>query len=263
MAAKSIVNNDMPTKEKSKEEFSAFEDAMIKEGIEVLHEVPCPPESAVVNQSYSRDIGFVIADTFYISSMARPSRINEWHSIASLIERMPEERVVKVPQNLVAEGGDIVVDKGHVFVGISQRTTKEGFDYLSGQVTDSGLKFVPIYLRSLTEGADVLHLDCAFVPVGEDSALIFEQGMDEIPEEIRRNYNLIAVTEEEQQELATNVLAISPSRVMARDSAHRANDEMSKHGIEVIPIKFDQAPRVGGSLRCCTLPLVRASTNQS
>lgn len=257
--AKNIARGNRPVREKSMEEFSHLKEVMEDLGIDVLSAEALPAETGVINQMYARDIGFVIGDTFYVSSMSRPNRREEWRGIERHLDDMPENRVIRVPQGVVAEGGDIIVDKGNVFVGISQRTTEEGFDYLARQVARQGLKAVPVHLRSLKEGQDVLHLDCAFVPVGEDSALMFEDGMTEVPPEIRDNYNIIPVTPEEQQELATNVLVASPKQVIARDTAARVNAEMDKRGINVIEVPFNEAPRAGGSLRCCTLPLVRVA----
>ncbi|HUC89880.1 MAG TPA: arginine deiminase family protein [Patescibacteria group bacterium] len=255
--AKNAAAGNGPKREESTAELHNLARTLEQNGITVYSPEACSPDTGVVNQMYARDIGFVIGNTFFRSSMSRPNRVNEWQSIAGIMQRMPEGRMKEVPRDVVVEGGDIVVDKGNVFVGISQRTTREGFDYISTQASTQGLTAVPVHLRSLREGADVLHLDCAFVPVGEDSALIFEDGMTDVPSEIRDRYNLIRVTADEQQDLATNVLAISPTGVVARHSATRVNREMTKRGIDVIGVQFDEAPRAGGSLRCCTLPLAR------
>lgn len=259
--AKNAAKGNRPVREKSMEEFRYLTSVMQEQGIEVLSPEACGPETGVINQMYARDIGFVVGNTFFISGMSRPNRREEWRSIERHLDEMPQDRIARVPQGVVVEGGDIVVDKGNVFVGISQRTSQEGFDYLAEKIADQGLKAVPVHLRSLKEGQDVLHLDCAFVPVGEDSALIFEDGMSDIPDEIRDNYNMISVTPDEQQELATNVLVTSPSQVIARDVATRVNGEMRKRDIEVLEVPFNEAPRAGGSLRCCTLPLVRLDLN--
>jgi N-dimethylarginine dimethylaminohydrolase len=257
IVAKNIALGNRPVRERSMEEFRHLTEVIEDQGIIVLYPEACSAESGVINQMYARDIGFVIGNTFFVAGMSRPNRREEWHSIEQHVDKMPRDRVVRVPQDIVAEGGDIVVDKGNLFVGISQRTTQEGFDYLAGQAAEQGLRAVPVHLRSLEQGQDVLHLDCAFVPVGDDSALMFGDGMADIPDEIRNNYHLISVALDEQQELATNVLVTSPKQVIARDAAARVNAEMGRRGIEVIEVPFNEAPRAGGSLRCCTLPLVR------
>lgn len=257
MAAESASAGNEPTMEVSIPEFRNLQRVLEAEGVEVLTPDELGAETKVYNQSYSRDIGFVIGDKFFVSRMKKAARMQEWRSIAKYIATIPEANRVYVPEGMFIEGGDIVVDKGIVFVGISQRTTEEALAFLEEQLTGTGLKVVPVRTRSIEEGKDVLHLDCTFVPVGKNCALIYSDGIAEMPKEISDTYDLIEVTAEEQRELATNVLALSPTQVIARDSAHRVNSEMTNRGIEVIPVKFDDAPMFGGSIRCCTLPLVR------
>ncbi len=84
-------------------------------------------------------------------------------------------------------------------------------------------------------------------------------GIKPIPDFFEKEYDLIRINKKEQQALATNVFSISNDLVIARDhpESKRAVSEMRKRGIEVIEIPFDGAPATGGSLRCCTLPLIR------
>lgn len=251
--AETYSTGNKPTSERAKPEFDNFKKTMEERGVSVYQ--PSPYE--VTDQLTPRDIGFVIGKTFFVSNMATDARRKEWNGIQYLIKLFP--KVVWVPESIVIEGGDIVVDKGFVFVGISQRTTENGFKWLKTQLENSGFTIIPVYLKSLGQGEHVLHLDCAFVPVGEKHALIYPKGMQEVPTEILDNYDLIEVTKEEQSDLATNVLSISPACIVIRHTATRINEVLSNLGIEVIPIKFDEAPKTGGSFRCCTLPLIRQS----
>ena len=82
--------------------------------------------------------------------------------------------------------------------------------------------------------------------------------MEYIPPEIRRNYQMISITPEEQNTLDTNMFTVDPKTVITRDSAHRINNELVNAGMRVIPISFDEPTKQGGNLRCSTLPLVRS-----
>ncbi|MBI5414506.1 hypothetical protein HZA38_03240 [Candidatus Peregrinibacteria bacterium] len=240
-----------PTAEKAKPEFNIFQKTMENNGIRVHRPQPC----RVADQFTPRDIGFVIGNKFFRSSMAKESRKNEWHGIGELIKNF--NRVIHVPDSIVIEGGDIIVDKGYVFVGISQRTTMLGFEWLKSQLQGSDFQTIPVPLKSLSDGEDCLHLDCAFVPVGRRHALIYPDGFQTIRREIIENYHWIEVTKKEQMELGTNVLSLSPVCVITRDIAKRINRILNDLGLEVIPLEFDEAPKTGGSFRCCTLPLIR------
>lgn len=240
---------EKPTVERLKPEFDDLKRTLEDRGIEVFYPKPC----SVPDQLTPRDIAFVIGETIFIAQMAKVSRKNEYQGIQFLLEKM--SKVSYVPENVVIEGGDIIVDKGVVFVGISQRTTMDGYRWLAKQIPD--FKTVPVTLKSLEAGEDCLHLDCVFVPVGTNQALVYQDGFDSKVSAELRQYQWLNVTREEQSQLATNVLSLTDKCVISRHSAERVNELLQRSGIEVIPLKFDEAPKTGGSFRCCTLPLVR------
>lgn len=242
-----------PTAIKLKVEFAALKLVLESNGIKVYTPRPC----RVPDQLTPRDIGFVIGDVFFVAGMKKESRKAEKEGILDFIKKM--KKVVYVPEGVVVEGGDIVVDKGRTFVGLSQRTDEKGLNFIRQALQDTEFKIVPVQLKSLEEGEDCLHLDCVFVPVGENSALIYEEGMNTCPEEIYSIYDLIPINREEQVELATNVLSLSSTKLISREHAvvERVNKELERRGIEVIRLVFNEAPKTGGSFRCCTLPLFR------
>jgi len=260
--AKYVGTEADATAGKAVPEFREFRRIMEENGIQVLEQEPCPKDADVPDQLTPRDIGFVIGDTFFLASMAKISRRREWEGISKILRKIPQEKIVRVPDDIVVEGGDIVVDKGNVYVGISQRTTPEGLAFLQKQLEDTGLNVIPVELAKPDEGEDCLHLDCVFVPVGKNGALVYPEGMHQMPTEMQADYQMIPVSKEEQENLATNVLAISPTKVIARDSAIRVNEEMRRAGVDVITMKFDEAPKTGGSFRCCTLPLIRERSEE-
>ncbi|MFW5653164.1 MAG: arginine deiminase family protein, partial [Planctomycetota bacterium] len=65
------------------------------------------------------------------------------------------------------------------------------------------------------------------------------------------------ITKEEQFELGTNVLSVSPTKIISRHSAKRINNRLRELGFDVIEVKFDETPKGGGSFRCSSLPLFR------
>lgn len=245
---------DAPTAEAVTAQLNGFIDVLRARDIEVLQPHPLP---YIPDQMMTRDIGVVIGDTFVVTTMAAKSRRHEWRGYAHLFERFPEHvKILFGPEDLVLEGGDVIVDRGKVFVGIGQRTTLAGAAWLMQLVPDH--EIVPITLRGLHHGEDVLHLDCSFLPVGDGHALIYPGGMREIPASVRDTYDLIEVTREEQQRLGTNVLSLDPSTVISQPTSTRINAELRERGIEVIEVPYSEPPKTGGSFRCCTLPLHRA-----
>ncbi|MCF7830731.1 hypothetical protein K9M41_01910 [Candidatus Gracilibacteria bacterium] len=251
----SFKNADLPKKEKAIAEFTALGKILKERGVEVFR----PDILDTPEQLNTRDIGFVIQDTFFVSHMKVDTRQDEIVAIERFIKKFP--KVVRVPEGVMIEGGDIVVDKGHVFIGVGVRTNEEGMKWLKNYLEENGFaeefKIVPVFIKKLVIG-EILHLDCAFMPVGEDLALIYLPAFAEgVPAEIIDNYRLIEVTEEEQRNLGTNVLSLDKCTVISRPESVRINGLLEKEGIKVIPLSFNENPKTGGSFRCATLPLVR------
>lgn len=249
----SLRNGLIPTPERTIAEFVEFKGVLEAHGVSVL----MPHYVDVQEQIYTRDIGFVVGKTFFVSGMAKAARKPEIAGIQHIIDGFSPENVVHIPEGMTIEGGDVIVDKGVVYIGVGQRTESKAIDFMCEQLKDSGLQVEPIYIKQPNDGEDSLHLDCTFMPVGDGYALIYPEAMKNIPESMRHNYQWIIVTREEQGNLGTNVLSLSPTTVLSRNSSTRLNDEMRRAGIEVIELTFDQAPLNGGSFRCCSLPLKR------
>lgn len=260
-----VVNEDqkngLPKIEQLIPEFNSLKNTLEARNVEVL--IPKYVGKFVYDQLTPRDIGITIGNKFVISNMVKPSRRYEVAGILPFITKMEGPvPTILIPSehHITLEGGDIVVDKGNIYVGISQRTNLAGFQYLEAQFGEA-FNLIPINCTSLDEGQNVLHLDCTFNPVGEDHALIFPEGFKQVPDIIREKYEWITVTAEEQAELATNVISIDKNTVISRkhEKCERVNAKLRNAGIEVIELQFDGAPASGGSFRCCTLPLVRES----
>lgn len=258
-----IVNeeqkNGLPQVGQLKAEFSDFQQAMERKGVEVI--TPEYVGKFVYDQLTPRDIGFVVGDKFVLCHMKKASRRYEAAGIFKVLNQISGAGMdILIPEDYdtLLEGGDVMVDKGNLFVGISQRTNEKGYEFLKHHFGDQ-FNVIPLQCTSLTEGENVLHLDCTFNPVGENLALIYKPGFETIPDEIRDNYEWIKVHDREQAVLATNVLSLDKKTVISRNHPQfkRINDQMRNHGLEVIEIKFDGPPATGGSFRCCTLPLYR------
>jgi N-dimethylarginine dimethylaminohydrolase len=241
-----------PTRERLIAEMDGFRRALETFGVTVLRPAPV---NGVPDQLMPRDIGVTIDETLVITRMAKASRRDEWLGLTPLLDQLPAAQVVRVPEGAVLEGGDVIVDAGVIYVGIGQRTDAAGYHFLKAQFPHYTV--LPVHLKPVAAGEDVLHLDCAFVPLGRGHALIYPDGLELLPEIIRERYALIPVTRDEQAALATNVLSISPDTVVSRPQMTRVNAEMRARGYTVVQVPYDDPPKTGGAFRCSTLPLWR------
>lgn len=244
---------EAPTRESLAPQYQDLRAALEERGVEVLQPKPV---DGVPDQLTPRDIGVVIGSTLVVCAMRPESRREEWRGIESIIDAIDDEHVLRVPAGSFVEGGDVVVDRGFVFVGMSDRSTPAGAAVLRERFGDE-FEVISVPLKSDDDGEDVLHLDCAFVPVGERHALIYPDGFRAIPDAIRDEYEWIEVDREEQHHLFTNVLSVDANTVFSRRSAVRVNQALRDAGLDVVEIAFSETTKVGGSFRCASLPLVR------
>ncbi|MFG0252298.1 MAG: dimethylarginine dimethylaminohydrolase family protein [Phycisphaerales bacterium JB038] len=244
---------DAPTAEKLIPEFREFQSALESCGVEVF--IPDPVEG-VPDQLTPRDIGFVMGDTFVLAAMSQASRKREWTGIKKVLDEIPAEKILRVPSDVSVEGGDIILDRGTLFIGLSERTSIEGAEWMREQYAwRYRVQLVP--LKELHHEEDILHMDCTFLPVGAHHCLIYPDGFHQMPKCIEHDYEWIEITREEQFELATNVLSVSPTEVISRQGSERVNAKLREAGFTVIEVPFDEAPKGGGSFRCASLPLWR------
>ncbi len=253
--------NVLPSEAKLEEEFDLFSETLKNRGVKVLK--PSYVGKFVYDQLTPRDIGVTIGNRFVICNMAKRSRRYEAAGIFKhLLAMKGEEPNILIPPNpnMLLEGGDIIIDKGYIFVGLTNRTNEMGIRFLM-DTFEPEFKVIPLPCKRYSQDENVLHLDCVFNPVGTQHALIYKPGLKQIPPAITKNYHLINVDKSAYKALATNILSVNQEFVISRDhpDCHAVNETIRSNGINVISLPFDGAPSTGGSFRCCSLPLVRST----
>jgi N-dimethylarginine dimethylaminohydrolase len=229
----------------------AFVEVLNKYGVNIYWIEPQPNSP---NQLNVRDIAVVVRNTLIICAMKEPIRLNEPDAFQSLIPLI-ETPIKKVGEG-VLEGGDIILDRETIYLGISERTNPIGLDWLSANFSDSHT-IVPIQLK---EG--FLHLDVVFNLIGKKTALIYPPAIQvESLRVLESRYELMPVDWDEQFNLACNVFSLSPETLISDKRHIRMNDLITKAGYEVIKLDFSEITKIGGSFRCGTCPLARESIN--
>ncbi len=251
-----IENGTYPTEEDLTKELKSFEAALTAAGVNVLR-----PENIIgVDQIFTRDIGFVIDNCFVISNMKEPARQKEFPGIAQHVKALDQAKIIELSNNVFVEGGDVVLFNEHIFVGVSTRTKSGAVDEIARLFPKK--KVHAIRLKTSEDpGQHVLHLDCIFQPVGNDHCIIYEDGFVSIPKIVNELFpqeKRIKVTLEEKMSMFPNVFSINPSLVVIELSFTRLKAELEQRGINTVGVTFKEHSKLGGLLRCATLPLFRA-----
>ena len=107
-----ILAGTYPLEKDMVHEMNAFSAVLKKYDVTVYR----PEMIENYNQIFSRDIGFVIEDIF-IKSNILPDRERELEAIEYLIETINPKKVVRPPEEVHIEGGDVMLWKNYIFVG--------------------------------------------------------------------------------------------------------------------------------------------------
>lgn len=235
-------------------------------GVEVLR----PDVLDATNQVFTRDIGFVIDDQFILPNVIE-DRASEVKAINALLDRIPSSNIIMMPSGCYAEGGDVIVHERYVFVGLSNeatfnkyktaRTNEAGLDYLQDEFPAYDFKGFELLKSDVDPRKGSLHLDCAFQPLGDALLLaphLFKNAADVIWIESHFGTdNIFYCTDDEAYDLHTNVFSIGPKEVLISAAAGRLKNWLEERSYTVHTITYDEIVKMGGLLRCSTMPLER------
>jgi hypothetical protein len=248
-------------------EMNAFEAVLKKYGVTVFR----PQLISDYNQIFTRDIGFVIDDVF-IKSNILPDRERELAAIQYVIDQIQPAQVVRPPEEVHIEGGDVMLWENYIFVGtykgsdykdyITARTNMQGVEYLRKLFPNKIVKEFDLVKSKIEARDNALHLDCCFQPVGKDKAIIYKRGFREeadylFLEQLFGIDNLFHIKRKEMYHMYSNVFSIAPDVVVSERKFHRLNKWLRKNGFTVEEIPYAEIAKQEGLLRCSTLPLIR------
>lgn len=223
------------------------------------------------NQIFTRDIGFVIDDIF-IKSNILPDREMELDAIQYVIDQVNPIKVVRAPENVHIEGGDVMLWDNHIFVGtykgsdysdyITARTNADGVQFIKDLFPNKIVKEFDL-VKSKTQARDnALHLDCCFQSVGINKGIIYKGGFRDESDyvylvDLFGEDNLFHITREEMYHMNSNVFSIDTNVVVSERNFTRLNDWLRSNGFIVEEIPYAEISKQEGLLRCSTLPLIR------
>jgi N-dimethylarginine dimethylaminohydrolase len=237
-----------------------------KNGVKVLR----PSLIQSLNQVFARDIAFVIEDQYIIPNVIA-DRSDERTAMSEIEETIPSGNIIMMPKGCFAEGGDVLVDNDYVYVGVSDaatfqqyktaRTNLRGMEYLADEFPAKEFKGFELHKDDQDPFKGSLHLDCAFQPIGGGALIaphLFKNAAD-VHWLIERYGadNVYCCSPDEAYFLATNVFSFSPKDVIISAKCEALQDWLKKKGYNVHSVVYDEIVKMGGLLRCTTMPLKR------
>jgi len=257
---------------------AAFVEALRREGVEVLlvgellghdSELLGTIESHP-NMVFTRDTVAVTAAGFISMRMRNPLRRQESKIAEAALQRLGLKSLFRTRAPAAMEGGDMVFfDEETILLGVGNRTNWRGFGQLRNAASTAGLRRIVVVKLPRW----VIHLDGTMMIVDHDLAVVHPRSLaspakiyeDGKPTRQMRvlsflkehKMTVVEVTDYERKKRATNVIMIKPKRAIGYAHNPRVIKELSKNGVDFIPIDGSELIRGAGGPRCMTAPIVR------
>ena len=257
-----------PKEEDIINEMTEFEKILKKYDVEVIR----PDIIKDYNQVFARDVAFVIEDKMILSNLI-PDRADEQEAYSKIFEQVEWRKIINLPDTAHIEGGDVIVWNDFLFIGTcfsedyrnfkTARTNEYAIETLKEYFPKKRIIDLELKKNDTVPYEGILHLDCTFNPVGKDKCIIYKDGFVDESDyrlilDIFGEENCFHVTKEEMFDMNPNIFSISPEVVVSDAAFTRMNRHLQDvWNIKVEEIPYREISKMGGLLRCSTMPLVR------
>ncbi len=220
-----------------------------------------PPADGLVDATYVRDPGLVTGAGAVLFQMAKPARMSEPALLGAALSDAGVPVAGRLTGSARADGGDFIwLDEHTMLAGRSYRTNAEGLRQVAEILAAEGVSLESVDLPHDRGPEHVLHLMSLISPVADDLAVVYPPLapvalMETLAE---RGIRVVAVSADEYETMACNVLAVAPRQIIMLYGNPRTRAALDSAGCEVHEYDGSEISLKGdGGPTCLTAPVWR------
>lgn len=214
----------------------AYRQALLRTGLDVL---VLPAEADYPDGYFVEDPAIVTPAVAIINRPGAPSRQGEETSLASYLAYYRPVEHIQAPGTV--DGGDVLMVEGHFFIGISERTNREG----AGQLAKILARFGYTSEKIRVEAG--LHLKSSVNYAGNHMLLLTKRLS------ILANFaGYEKIILDEDEEYAANTLWIN-DHLLVPEGYPKTRDKLAHLGMPIIELDVSEVRKMDGGLTCMSL----------
>jgi dimethylargininase len=198
-----------------------------------------PSAADLPDSVFVEDTAVVLDEIAVIARPGAESRRRETDVIRTALR--PYRTLEELESPATLDGGDVLCVGRTVFVGVSRRTNRTGFDRIRALLEPRGyeVREVPV--------TRCLHLKSAVTRIGERKLLVNSTWLDS---EYLRGYELVPVDPDEP--FGANALLIG-NTVICSSLYPRTRDRLVKDGVRIVELDVSELAKAEGGVTCCSI----------
>jgi len=224
-----------------------------------------------------RDCAVVIEDTILESSMRYKEEYGYLETLKPIFEEKVSEGAKLItapkptwrpwvnPNEPIFDAANICRLGKDILISINETANEHGRDWVFKT-------FNHLNHHHIVQKERISHIDTTFVPISNDTVMINQERVKEIPsvfkdwkhifiniEDMNKEKPPIVTTRCASAFIGMNTLSIDNNTVCVNEREVKLIEKLERHNFNCIPIPLKQTRTLSGGLHCCTLDLLRTS----
>jgi N-dimethylarginine dimethylaminohydrolase len=240
-----------PDLQKVREQHQGLIDALLAE--DVVVDVADSLGGSFVKAIYTRDPSITVPGGAIVGRMGVRMRRGEEPHTTRALATIGVPILGTITGTGTLEGGSFCkLRPGLAALGTSIRVNQEAARQLRVLLDLIGVEVIVVPIAGYS-----IHIDLHFAMVDVDRALVDPSGLPYDFLAQLRDLGIETIEAAPEEEWGLNLLCLSPGRVLMAEGSPRSADILSRAGVEVVTIPYDEIQKNGGGVHCSTTELVR------